>query len=199
MIVKICGITRLEDAQVCALEGADIIGFIFAPSPRRVEAPHVKDIIAELDGNIRTAGVFVNAPLDEVNRITDLCSLDYVQLSGDESDAYAGDVHAPVIRSIPVSDSASFDRVSQYTHYEILLYDTASAMRGGSGTPFDWSLLAGKKRPYLIAGGINPENVSKALAFKPDGIDVSSGVEVSPGIKSAEKIRALMKVVYGGA
>jgi phosphoribosylanthranilate isomerase len=193
--VKICGLKRVEDALVAAETGADLLGFVFAPSRRRVEPEPVRDIIAEVrrHSQVKMVGVFVNADSAEMNRIAHLCGLDYIQLSGDEPDDLIAALDAPAIQVIHVSNEklpqALMERLST-TPAELVLLDTAKAgTYGGTGQPFDWNLVSKLGRPVLLAGGLHAGNVGEAVrALQPWGVDVSSGVE-SDGEKDHSKIR----------
>jgi len=194
--VKICGLRELEHGRVAVEGGAAMLGFVFAPSRRRVELDVARDIIAALrpEGSFAAAGVFVDETADTMNRIAAYCDLDYIQLSGDEPDEIVASLERPVIRAIHVGDDD--DRLRERlvsAPGELILLDTAvPGSRGGTGETFDWSRLPVLDRPVLLAGGLHPENVAGAIAtVRPWGVDVSSGVE-SAGRKDAAKIRAFI-------
>ena len=200
--VKICGLKRLDDALVAADAGADFLGFVFAPSRRQVQHDAVREIVAAVRRpGVRTVGVFVNAEPGEMNRIARACGVDYVQLSGDEPDEMILAMDVPAIQVIHVSPDTSasqlIERVS-VSSAELVLIDTAVAgSYGGTGRTFDWRLVAGLKRPVLVAGGLHPDNVWDAVsAIRPWGVDVSSGVETD-GDKDHRKIREFVAVVKG--
>lgn len=207
--VKICGICQIEHALAAADAGADFIGLVFAPSKRQVDAKRAKKIVAEVKKHQsppQTVGVFVNTPAIEVNRIVEHCDLDRVQLSGDEPWSYIGDIAVPVIKAIRVhryldNDSllADLERAWRFTDDDFLfLLDRAvPGSYGGTGQTFDWKLARGvtEKLPVIIAGGLSPENVAKAIRIaRPWGVDVSSGVE-SNGAKDIARIKAFISAV----
>jgi phosphoribosylanthranilate isomerase len=199
--IKICGITRVEDALASVAFGADFIGLVFVPSsPRLVGATRAREIVAairEREREIAVVGVFRDSEARSVGALAHDVGLDYVQLHGDESDADAVAIGAPVIKTFRVG--GSLPDTSGHDHAAWHLFDTRDDVRGGgTGRAFDWSLLAGhqRRRPVLLAGGLHAGNVSDAIrAVQPDAVDVSSGVESSPGIKDHEKLRAFIERV----
>lgn len=198
--VKICGITREEDAQLAAQLGATAIGLVLWPgSPRYVDARHARAIVEALPSGVRAVGVFVNQPLDEVRRSADAAALAAVQLHGEEPLEYAQALLQPVVKAVPVAsgfDPAALDAWPQ--EITVLLDAHDPVRRGGTGTTIDWTLAAdaAARRPVLLSGGLTPENVADALArVRPYGIDLSSGVERAPGIKDPERLRALFDVL----
>lgn len=194
MIVKICGITRPEDAQAALEAGAQALGFIFWPgSPRRVTAAQVRRITRDVPAFVTTVGVFVNQPLEEIERRVLEAGVNTVQLHGDEDRGFASRLSRPVIKAI-----SEFDGVDWPPGVTLLVDAHDPAARGGTGRTSDWKAAAGlaRSRRVLLAGGLNPENVKTAVAtVRPFGIDVSSGVEESPGIKDHRKIRALFQAL----
>lgn len=190
MFLKICGITRLEDALHAAEQGATALGFVFWPrSPRYVEPAIAAGIIARLPDGITPVGLFVNESLERIGSIVGETGIETVQLHGDESASYAAALSTPVIRAI------SLDRQSETTSWPAettFLVDAADPVRrGGTGTTVDWkgaAVLARNCR-LVLAGGLTPENVAEAIDIvDPYGVDVSSGVEDAPGIKNADKV-----------
>ncbi len=190
--LKICGITRLEDARYCAAAGADLLGFIqHQASPRYIAPARVKEIAEWLYGP-RTVGVFVDEDPDEVNRIAADCGFDYVQLHGSESPAYCSLIDTAIIKAIHIDNATTpgdvGDSVSRYADVaEYVLFDTRTdGAKGGTGVTFPWDIIRGLDLsvPFFLAGGISPENVVSAIKdIQPAGIDLSSSVESSPGIK----------------
>ncbi len=202
LLVKICGITKPEDAQ-CALEaGADAFGFVFwHMSPRKVEPARAAEIARALPRSVRRIGVFVDAPREEMARIADEVGLDTLQLHGDEPPEALGGLPRPVIKAVRVGKGFRPDDALRYAGAAAgILVDTRlpgeTQMPGGTGVSFDWSLVAGLARqvPFLmLAGGLNPDNVAAAIrAVRPHAVDVSSGVESLPGRKDPQKIRAFV-------
>jgi phosphoribosylanthranilate isomerase len=198
LLVKICGITRVEDAHAAIDAGARAIGFIFWPgSPRLIDPYRARAIAATLPPFVTTVGVFVNQPAEYVNGVAALVRLSAVQLHGDETPAFAARAARPVLKSL-----AQFDReaAAQWDRRITLLLDAHDpAKRGGTGRTIDWTAAAAlaADRPVLLAGGLNPDNVADAVArVRPFGIDVSSGVEDAPGIKNRARLNALFKAVH---
>jgi len=195
--VKICGITRIEDAQLATELGADFLGFIFVPSsPRFIEPDKAAEIALSVKGP-KYVGVFRDESLDAMHRITHRVGLDVIQFHGTESD---DDIHAlgmPAVKAIRVGET--LPDTSSYPSAEWLLFDTFDDRRdGGTGRRFDWSLLAmySRSKPFFLAGGLAPDNIAAAISLvRPDAVDVSSGVESEPGIKDPEKLRNLFERV----
>lgn len=201
--VKICGIRRVEDALAAAEAGADLLGFIFAPSRRRIDPDVARDIVADVkrQAEVKAVGVFVNESVREMNRIARLFKLDLVQLSGDEPDDMPAALDVPAIQVLHVGSEetvAGLERRAARSDAQILLLDTArSGSYGGTGQSFAWgvSLALCRQRPVLLAGGLNAGNVGEAIrAVQPWGVDVSSGVERA-GQKSEADIRAFVTTV----
>jgi phosphoribosylanthranilate isomerase len=200
--VKVCGTTRLKDALLAVECGADAIGFIFyKKSPRCVSVKTAKEICSKLPPFVHRVGVFVNETADAINRIADRCGLDAVQLHGDESPAFCKKIKHRVIKVVRVKDLGSLKGLSRYPVDGFLLDTYKEDQWGGTGKVFDWELAARAKRygPVIIAGGLNPRNVKAAIQkVKPYGVDVSSGVEQSPGKKDPKKVKAFLKAVREG-
>lgn len=209
-MVKIDGISRIEDARVVAGAGADFLGMVFAESPRQVSPETARGIVGLLDGIPQRpliVGVFVNTEAPEVNRIADYCGLDMVQLSGDESWEYCRDIDLPVIKVIHVSGHEGIELVLEEISrgesvlgadgFTCLLDTWVKGSYGGTGKKFDWELAreVGQRRPVIIAGGLNAENVGEAIkTARPWGVDVSSGVETG-GSKDIARIEAFVRAV----
>ena len=197
--VKICGLQRPDDALVAAAAGADFLGFVFAPSRRKVEPTAVRYIVEQVRAHtpVRCVGVFVNAPVEEMNRVAREAKLDMVQLSGDETDDVVTQLEVPAIQVFhvgPDTEPAELaDRVND-SRAELVLLDTARAgAYGGTGEAFDWHSFPSLSRPVLLAGGLTPSNVAAAIALtNPWGVDVSSGVELQ-GKKDRDRIRAFIE------
>ena len=199
--VKICGITNATDARVAVSTGADALGFIFyAHSPRFVEPNVAKHIISELPPFVLPIGVFVNESLSLVREIMEKCGLALAQLHGDETPAYCEALERPVLRGIRLRDRDSFLAMAEYkgrAGVRGFVVDAYSdSVYGGTGKTTDWNLAseAAKAAPILLAGGLLPENVREAIQkVKPYGVDVSSGVESSPGKKDPAKVQAFIQ------
>ncbi|MEX2639467.1 MAG: phosphoribosylanthranilate isomerase [Balneolales bacterium] len=195
--VKICGITTLEDGRFASGAQADFLGFIFWPgSPRFVTAETAAGIIDWIEGP-ECVGVFVDQPAEEVNRLAEETGIDLVQLHGDESVDYCLQMNKPVIKSFRVKPGMTAedlqDMILPYlSHVAFILFDSFDReVQGGSGKTFDWGLIEklNERIPVILAGGLNPENIARAIeTVKPFAVDVSSGVELEPGIKDFEKM-----------
>ena len=201
--IKICGITGLDDAKRAVEAGAWALGVILFPgSPRRCSLPDAERIAATLRRQAEICGVFVNAPLDEVTATADGVGLTMVQLHGDEGPAYCAEVArrtgAKIVKAARVRGGADI-RALEAFHTDYHLLDAAAkGAYGGTGRTWDWSLLAQRrsKTPFLLAGGLTPENVAEAIvATRPWAVDVSSGVESEPGVKDHDKVHALFEAV----
>jgi phosphoribosylanthranilate isomerase len=200
VIVKICGITRAEDARLAASLGATAIGFIFWPSsPRAISPLRARAIVDALPASVTTVGVFVNAGRDEIEAAADEANLQAVQLHGDETPDLARSLSRRVIKAIPLTGDID-ERVNEWPGTMLLLDAHDAARRGGTGRVVDWDRAAAIARTHdiILAGGLGPGNVADAVArVRPAGIDVSSGVESSPGIKDPGKLRALFDALAG--
>ena len=188
--VKICGITRLEDALAAAHAGADALGFNFWPKSKRYVEPRAAgEIIALLPPFVAAVGVFVDPTREEALRAAELSGVHWLQLHGDETPELCASLPLPVIKALRVRDRASLDALARYEVAGFLL-DADTAGYGGSGERFDWSLAAegARRAPIILAGGLRPENVADAVRqVRPWAVDVASGVESAPGIKDHEK------------
>jgi phosphoribosylanthranilate isomerase len=200
VIVKICGITRAEDAALAVTLGASALGFIFWPgSPRAIDPHRARAIAATLPPFVTTVGVFVNQPAGFINSVSNLVGLGVVQLHGDEDPAFAAAVKRPVLKAVSLpAESAMTARWSPRT---LLLVDAHDPVRrGGTGTTANWGLAAelSRRRPIMLAGGLTPANVADAVAWvQPFGIDVSSGVERAPGVKDHQLMIDLFEKLRG--
>ncbi len=196
--VKICGITCLEDAVDAVEAGADAIGFVFADGPRKVKPENVRKIICRMPPFVKTVGIFVgNDPNAE--KIAEDCPLDIIQVhTGYTSEYVHGLRHKRLILGVRVCNEMSFNSVPGIEFASALLLDAyQQGTAGGTGVAFDWSLAsaaAGLNKPIVLAGGLNPDNVADAIRqVKPYAVDVSSGVEMSPGKKDREKVRLFIE------
>jgi phosphoribosylanthranilate isomerase len=191
MFLKVCGITRLTDALHAVEQGATALGFVFWPrSPRHVTSERAREIVAEIPSSVTTVGVFVNESVDGIRSVIARTGISAVQLHGDEPPAYVEALGWPVFRSVTLESAA--DVCSAWPPDTTLLLDAAdSVLRGGTGKTLDWSRAAAvaRARPVVLAGGLTPVNVADAIAtVRPFGVDVSSGVEESPGVKDFSKV-----------
>ena len=201
---KICGIKNLQDVQAVNKHKPDFAGFVFYPlSKRYVSLIVARRLKAALNRHIKTVGVFVNAPVEEIAAAAEMGIIDLVQLHGDEGNAYIAELKKicklPIIKAVRVQDENDIKRADYY-NCDYLLFDTYSqSAYGGTGRQFNTQLLKGVKihKPYFIAGGLNAENVRHAIkGLKPFAADVSGGVETDGG-KDAAKIKAFIKQVKG--
>jgi phosphoribosylanthranilate isomerase len=190
-IIKICGITRVADALHAVEEGATALGFVFWPrSPRVISCERTRDIITALPAHVTMVGVFVNESADAIRRIIEATGIDAVQLHGDEKPQDADGIDLPILKSVSLDAAAA--QSSVWPDDTTLLIDVADPVRrGGTGVVVDWARAAEFARHHrvVLAGGLTPRNVEQAIrTVSPFGVDVSSGVEESPGVKDAAKV-----------
>lgn len=196
--IKICGITNEEDALQAASLEIDAVGFIFAPSPRRVDPSVVEQIVRQLSTPLLKVGVFVNQDLSEVEEIAQRCNLNVLQFHGEEPLGYCQHFSLPVMKAIRIKDSESLRNMDLYPNVPILLDTYHPTKAGGTGNPFPWeiALRAKEKRDFILSGGLTPENVREAIKkVSPLGVDVNSGVERVPGKKDFSKMVEFVKEV----
>ena len=200
--VKICGITRLEDAELAASLGAWALGFILWPrSKRAVEEAVAAGIARQVRRRVELVGVFVNPTLDEVAHAVDAIGLTHVQLHGDEGPVFATEAArrtgAKIIKAARVATAADLQALERFRTDFHLLDTKVEGKRGGSGESWDWSLAAQRrsKIPAILSGGLTADNVADGIAaVRPWAVDVASGVEASPGVKDHAKLEAFMAV-----
>ncbi|MES2604852.1 MAG: phosphoribosylanthranilate isomerase [Pseudomonadota bacterium] len=200
--VKICGITRVEDALAAVRAGADAIGLVFyAKSSRAVTIEQAKSILRALPPLVSTLGLFVNASKAEVEAVLAQVPLDLLQFHGDETPAYCAGFARPYVKALRMKPDVDFYAFAgDFQQARGLLLDAWDADHfGGTGKTFDWervSPTAGSSR-IILAGGLNPANVAKAITtLRPWAVDVSSGVEQAPGIKSSALIQQFISEVH---
>ena len=198
MFVKICGITRVEDAQAAAEAGANAVGFVFWPkSPRFIDPYRARAIVAALPPFVTAVGLFVNQPVEYVNGVASLARLGAVQLHGDELPDAAARIQRPVIKAVSLDGETPL--AAWPRHFTVLLDAHDPDRRGGTGQIIDWAAAAAvaADRRTILAGGLTPGNIAAAIArVRPFGVDISSGVEQAPGIKDRAKIRALFETIH---
>ncbi|TFW71703.1 phosphoribosylanthranilate isomerase [Methylotenera oryzisoli] len=199
--VKICGITRVEDALTAVAQGADAIGLVFyAPSPRAVSIEQAVAIAEQMPAFVSVVGLFVNAEEHFIKEVTSRVQLDLLQFHGDETPEQCTQYGLPFIKAVRVkSDTNLVQYAKDYSASRALLLDTyTEGVAGGTGHVFDWGLIPPDlNKPVVLAGGLTAENVALAIRqVKPYAVDVSGGVEASKGIKDAAKIAAFMQQVY---
>ena len=198
--VKICGIRSVEDAYTAIEHGADALGFNFWPPGSRYISPaDAGDIIRQLPPLVATVAVVVEPSGDELADIVAHTQVDMVQFHGDESTAFCESAPRPYIKAIRVQSSGDVTRAGQaHPRARAFLMDAyKKGLPGGTGESFDWALIpSGFTRPTILAGGLNPENVGRAIeAVRPFAVDVSSGVEASPGVKDPGKVQKFLSEV----
>jgi phosphoribosylanthranilate isomerase len=201
---KICGIRETEHALCAAEHGADAIGLVFhAPSPRAVTAAAAARICAALPPFVTTVGLFVNASPDRVRAILGEVPLDMLQFHGDETPAECGTYGRPWIRAVRVGPGTDLLKYAiEFDAARALLLDADIAGEfGGTGRSFDWSAVPRPfPLPVVLSGGLTPDNVGEAIAkVQPWAVDVSSGVEVSRGVKDCSRIEAFLRSVRNAA
>ena len=200
--IKICGITRLEDAITACELGVDALGFVFhKPSPRYVKPETAAKIISKISRLVTTVGVFVDLPPEQLRQVAATANLDRAQLSGKESPQYCHALGVSWIKGFRLSAQEDLDGIAEYgTGNDILLDSYVKGVPGGTGKIFNWEWadLARSHGRVILAGGLGPENVAQAIdAAAPFGVDVSSGVESEPGIKDHDKIKRFVAAVRG--
>ncbi len=199
--VKICGITRLADAQAAIASGADALGFVFAESPRKVSPQTAREITRQMPPFVTTVGVFVNERPSKIREIMNFCGLDLVQLHGHETATTCADLAPRVIKAFRVQGEETLAQIPPYKeHVRAILLDAyQKGVNGGTGKTFDWRLARKAKGigiPVVLSGGLGPENIREALErVNPSAIDISSGIESRPGIKDHEQMNRFMEKV----
>jgi len=196
--IKICGITNLKDALEASSLGVDALGFLFAPSPRRISCQDAREIITNLPASVMKFGVFVNEEAEVVRKVAEYCGLNGIQFHGQESPEYCRGFSLPVIKAVGVKGQESLRGIDKYPFASILLDSFAPEKPGGSGKTFIWemALETRKKRNFILSGGLTPWNVAQAVhLLRPQGVDVCSGVERTPGKKDLVKMMEFVKEV----
>lgn len=203
--VKICGITRVEDALTAVALGADAVGLVFyAPSPRNVSINRAIEIVNQIPAFVTVVGLFVNAEASDIQEIISKVKLNLLQFHGDESPEECAQYDLPFIKAIRVQTGTNLVQCAEaFSSAKALLLDAyTEGVAGGTGHVFDWNLIPTTFRQVqgvrmILAGGLNVDNVAQAIKqVQPYAVDVSGGVEVIKGIKDATKIAAFMQQVY---
>lgn len=197
--IKICGLTRREDLLNAIDAGADAVGLVFyKPSPRYVNLAKARDLARWVPPNVCMVGLFVNATPEEIKQVLNVVPLDLLQFHGDDSfetEAYCKQFGRPYLKAARMAPGLDLlEYASRYPSAQALLLDALVEGYGGGGKTFDWSLIPKSlPLPIVLSGGLNPDNVTEAVrVVRPAGVDVSSGVEQSKGIKDAAKITAFI-------
>jgi phosphoribosylanthranilate isomerase len=196
--IKICGITNPKDAFLAADLGVDAIGFVFAKSPRQVEPDEVRKIVRQLPPFLATVGVFVNESQSLIQEIADFCRLHLIQWSGDEDLQYCKNLKRSYIKVFKVRDAGVLENLKENPSQMFLLDTYVKGKNGGTGKTFNWEIarLAKYYGRIILAGGLTPGNIREALnKVSPFGVDVSSGVEESPGKKDKRKVTQFVDMV----
>lgn len=189
--VKICGLTCVEDALAAVEAGADALGFVFDRGRHQVTPEQARAIIAALPPFVSIVGVFVNEDAAVVRQTAKFCQLDTLQFQGEESPDYCASFSRRVIKGFKIKDEASLKRLAEYAVAAYLLDSYVAGQSGGTGRSFNWELARGlsASRPIILAGGLTPANVSRAISVvQPFAVDVSSGVENESGRKDPQKM-----------
>jgi phosphoribosylanthranilate isomerase len=202
--VKVCGVTRVEDARLAVELGAWAVGMVFHPeSPRDCDPGTAELIGSELRRRAEIVGVFVNWPLDELEHMADRASLTMLQLHGDEGPVYCREAArrtgCKVMKAVQAKDAAAVRKLVSYREVDLHMLDAHSdEARGGTGQTFAWELAKHhrSKTPLVLSGGINPENAGNAVEeVGPFALDSASGTEAEPGVKDPDRLRALFQAV----
>jgi phosphoribosylanthranilate isomerase len=190
ILLKVCGITRQEDATACEQLGVDFCGFIFHPaSPRYISPERVSSIQT---AQCKRVGVFTTHNIQEIVDIMTLARLDYAQLHGRQEDTVVDAIGGHRVIRVLFPGEAPLLSVTPEPEVAYTLFDSGY----GTGKAFDWQVLKGVKRPFFVAGGLSAQNIPDLLKVcRPDGVDVNSGVEMAPGIKSAERIKEIKELL----
>ncbi len=200
--VKICGVTTINDAQAAVQEGADAIGLMFySGSPRRVSMETAQEIARSLPPSVLRVGVFVDPEPSDVFAAIQLCGLNLLQFHGAETPEFCQQFGVMTMKAFRMQNAGSLAPLASFSADAFLLDSYIPDKPGGTGETFNWDLAVEAKRfgrPIFLAGGLTPENVADAIrAVQPFAVDVSSGVEISPGRKDPEKIRAFIAAARG--
>jgi phosphoribosylanthranilate isomerase len=199
--VKVCGITNEDDALQAVDAGADALGFVFYDlSPRCISYETAERIIRKLPPFVVTVGVFVNNPIRSINLAVERCGIQVVQLHGDETPDFCSGIRHQIVKAFRVRDIMSIENIRNYPVSGFLLDAYVPGSYGGTGLTFNWETakLAKQYGPIILAGGLNVNNVREAVeTVAPYAIDVSSGVEASPGKKDHAKVEEFIKRAKG--
>jgi len=196
--IKICGLTRAEDVQAAVAAGADAVGFVFAASPRRISIETAIRLGRYVPRGVLRVGLFMDQAGSEIGQVVSAVPLDLLQFHGSESERECRAFNIPWLKAVAMEDAGSIERAARaFPGAAGLLLDShAKGRSGGSGRTFDWALAKPAASRIWLAGGLNADNVVEAIrVVRPYAVDVSSGVEVEPGIKDAERIRAFVEAV----
>jgi phosphoribosylanthranilate isomerase len=198
IVVKICGLTRDEDVKAAVASGADAIGFVFTASPRRISAETAIRLSSYVPEGVLRVGLFLDQDKSDIDRVVNSVPLDVLQFHGSESEQECNAFGLPWLKAVAMENAESAKQAERdYPGAMGLLLDShTTGRRGGSGKIFDWSLSRPVAKPVWLAGGLNAHNVAQAISIvRPFAVDVSSGVEVAPGIKDASRMATFIRTV----
>lgn len=192
--VKICGLTRAADVDVAIEAGADVVGFIYARSPRQLDVTTGASLAEAAAGRAQRVGLFMDQDASQVQAVIDAVPLDLLQFHGRESNAFCRSFGLPFIKAVSMLDESADRAILSYPDADGVLLDShAPGGAGGTGQTFDWNRQVASEKPLWLAGGLNPDNVAEAVRrFQPFAVDVSSGVENAPGLKDPDRVRAFI-------
>jgi phosphoribosylanthranilate isomerase len=196
--VKVCGLTRVEDVQAATSAGADVIGFVFTASPRQISIEKAIELCGYVPEGVLRVGLFLGQNRSEIEHVIRAVPLDVLQFHGNETEQFCRVFNMPWLKAVAMENAESVSKAErEFPGAMGLLLDShAKGKQGGSGKQFDWSLSSTVAKPIWLAGGLNADNVKKAIrTVKPYAVDVSSGVESEPGIKDAARMKAFVKAV----
>ena len=196
--IKICGLTRAEDVEAAIKAGADVVGFVFTASPRRISIDTAKRLSGYVPRGVLSVGLFLDQDRSEIEQVVSAVPLDILQFHGCETEQECNVFNMPWLKAVAMENAESLKRAERdFPGASGLLLDSHSkGKRGGSGKLFDWSLSRPADKPVWLAGGLNPDNVGEAInTVRPYAVDVSSGVETQPGIKAATRMNAFVQAV----
>jgi len=196
--VKICGLTRVEDVKSAIEAGADAVGFVFTRSPRRISVETATRLVNYVPKGVLRVGLFLNQDRSEIRKVVSSVPLDVLQFHGSETEQECNAFGLPWLKAVAMENAESARQAERdFPNAMGLLLDSHTAgKRGGSGNVFDWTLSRPLSMPVWLAGGLNADNVARAIRIvRPFAVDVSSGVEVSPGIKDTSRMTAFIKAV----
>ena len=197
--VKICGITDPQSAEAVISAGADAMGMVFYPaSPRHLSLENARDIAAVAHPFVSLVGLFVDASREDIDRVLEHVPLQLIQFHGNETPEFCEAVGLPYGKALRVQSHAGLrEKMNEYQQAQAILLDTyKKGVPGGTGETFDWALVPESSQKIILAGGLHPENIGRAIhQVKPYAVDTSGGVESAPGVKDTDRIRAFTKQV----
>jgi len=194
--VKICGLTRIQDVDAAVEAGADALGFVFTPrSKRYLQTGLARELVARVPAFIARVGLFMDQDATEIEQVLKTVPLSLLQFHGSESQVFCTSFGLPYIKALAMASAGGATMADAYSDAAALLLDSHEpGAPGGTGKTFDWSAIPQLPKPLVLAGGLKPENVGRAVRLvRPWAVDVSSGVEEAPGVKSRDKMIEFIK------